>query len=222
MSNNLDNFSWKNLHVYLLPNPIIKFTHSTDKEIQQKVIEVGEVFTSNGAKVRFLDDSVFTNAFEIWKCEIYQRLDYSLRKIITNGKDVNLLKELLLMSFRKSKMTLPAIISCLWEDFFKPSKKQILLGLQKSRTVLSSLSKVLDNNSIIVMPVYPTSAMRHNNPIIYPIDWIYSGIFNALNLPAVSIPMGLNTHKLPLGIQIISAAHNDILILKAAELFDNK
>ena len=46
---------------------------------------------------------------------------------------------------------------------------------------------------------------------------MYTGLFNALGLPAVVCPLGLNPKDgLPLGVQIVGAPHQEALVMQAA------
>ncbi|KAI6242588.1 Amidase domain-containing protein [Aphelenchoides fujianensis] len=43
-----------------------------------------------------------------------------------------------------------------------------------------------------------------------------TAIFNALALPAIACPVGLNEDGIPLGVQLVSAPHNERLLIAAA------
>ena len=47
-------------------------------------------------------------------------------------------------------------------------------------------------------------------------NWVYTAILNVMHMPATQVPMGLNQHDLPLGVQICSMPGNDHLTLAAA------
>jgi fatty acid amide hydrolase 2 len=68
----------------------------------------------------------------------------------------------------------------------------------------------------MLYPPYPTPAPRHNQPLFAPFNWVYTAIFNVLELPVTAAPLGLNERGLPLGVQIIATHGNDHLTLAVA------
>jgi fatty acid amide hydrolase 2 len=52
------------------------------------------------------------------------------------------------------------------------------------------------------------------------LDWTYTGLFNALQLPVTQVPTGLNAQGLPTGVQVASAHGNDHLTVAAAEALE--
>jgi fatty acid amide hydrolase 2 len=61
----------------------------------------------------------------------------------------------------------------------------------------------------MLFPSYPTPAPRHHRPLLPPVYWMYTGIFNMLQLPSTQVPLGLSPRGLPLGVQVISAPGAD-------------
>jgi MYXO-CTERM domain-containing protein len=68
----------------------------------------------------------------------------------------------------------------------------------------------------MLYPPYPTPAPRHNQPLFSPFNWVYTAIFNVLELPVTAAPLGLNERGLPLGVQIAATHGNDHLTLAVA------
>ncbi|HUH04310.1 MAG TPA: amidase family protein, partial [Kofleriaceae bacterium] len=54
------------------------------------------------------------------------------------------------------------------------------------------------------------------------IDWApFSFPFNLSQQPAASVPCGLTTAGLPVGLQIVGPMHGDALVLRAARAFES-
>ncbi len=63
----------------------------------------------------------------------------------------------------------------------------------------------------MLYPPYPTTAPRHNQPLLSPFNWVYTAVFNVLELPVTAAPLGLDQRGLPLGVQIAATHGNDHL-----------
>ncbi|GBL95032.1 Fatty-acid amide hydrolase 2-A [Araneus ventricosus] len=80
----------------------------------------------------------------------------------------------------------------------------------------TEFDKLLDENTVLLMPVSPVITPYHFETIpLVPII-CYSGIFNVLGLPATHCPMGFTRKGLPYGIQIVGRANNDALTIACA------
>lgn len=82
------------------------------------------------------------------------------------------------------------------------------------------LFDLLGDDGVLIYPTHPTSAPYHNQPLVKPFNFSYTGIINALKLPATHIPMGLDRHGLPIGVQVIATENNDRLCLAIAKEFE--
>ena len=80
------------------------------------------------------------------------------------------------------------------------------------------MQTLLGDDGVLFFPTFPQSAPYHGWPLIQnTFDYIYCGIFNALGLPATQCPLGLDSQRLPLGIQCIAARGHDHLPLAVAQ-----
>ncbi|CAJ0593549.1 unnamed protein product [Cylicocyclus nassatus] len=79
------------------------------------------------------------------------------------------------------------------------------------------LTELLGHDGILLFPTWPRTAPYHNQPVFAPFDLGYTGLFNALTLPAVACPLGLDSHGLPLGVQVVGSHNSDRLLIAAAQ-----
>ncbi|XP_047535147.1 fatty-acid amide hydrolase 2 [Vanessa atalanta] len=77
--------------------------------------------------------------------------------------------------------------------------------------------EMLGDNGIFIYPAHPTPAPYHNQPLMRPMNFMYTAIINSLGFPATTIPLGLSSEGLPIGIQVIANHNNDRLCLAVAE-----
>uniref|UniRef100_A0A336LV72 CSON005683 protein n=1 Tax=Culicoides sonorensis TaxID=179676 RepID=A0A336LV72_CULSO len=107
-----------------------------------------------------------------------------------------------------------------YKDHIKPEAR---IQYKKSLAEFENELKVLlDGSSILILPTFPTAAYHHyTTPIISP-SILYLLIPSILNLPATSVPLGLNKKGLPIGIQIIAGQFQDRLCFAVAQFLEEK
>ena len=50
---------------------------------------------------------------------------------------------------------------------------------------------------------------RHNKPLAPPFNWVYTAIWNVMELPVTQVPLGLNSRGVPLGVQVVAGPFAD-------------
>ena len=126
------------------------------------------------------------------------------------------------------------------EGFGTEVKRRIMLGTyalssgyydayyQKARKVRYLIKQDFDTAfskvDCIITPTTPTTAFRLgekvNNPLDMYLSDIYTASVNLAGLPAISIPSGLDSHKLPIGLQIIGKPFDEETIFKIANFIE--
>lgn len=212
---------WSAYTFYLCPEPNIQFASYPDKEISQAVNEAGEIFRAYGAKIKMLDKKLFYHAFSIWQTKITDASDYSLNEEFGNGEKIALLKELALSAIGKGRLTLPGLMMIIGEQLFGKSEKEVAKLLEEGEQIAASLSEMLNDKAMIIMPVFPTVAPKNKSSYLKPLEWNYTTIFSALDFPATAVPFGFNNQNLPLSVQIIGNRNQDYAILMAAKLIES-
>jgi len=144
------------------------------------------------------------------------------------AKDVNSIEDI----FKKSRS----------EGFGAEVKRRIILGTyvlssgyydayykkaQKVRTmVMNEFNKAFEKYDVIVTPTAPTTAFgigeKLNNPLEMYLADICTVSINVAGLPAISIPCGVDSKRLPIGIQIIANKFQEEKILNAAYTLEQK
>ena len=93
------------------------------------------------------------------------------------------------------------------------SKRMCELGLELKRELLT----LLGPNGVMIFPSYATPAPRHRKALLPPIHWAYAAILNVLEVPVTQVPLGLNPHGLPLGVQVVGSHGADAVTIAVAE-----
>ncbi len=95
------------------------------------------------------------------------------------------------------------------------------LRAKKVRTLIKQdFDRVFENFDVIITPTSPTVAFKIGERISDPLTMYLSDIFtisaNLAGVPAISIPCGLNSEGLPIGLQIIAKSFDESTLLKMA------
>lgn len=101
---------------------------------------------------------------------------------------------------------------------------------QRARSLVRrSLAKAFQEVDVIAWPAVPAPAPPLDNPTVelpsglHAADWANSragGIGNLTGVPGISVPVGLSSDGLPMGLQLLGAWGTDELLLDAAEALE--
>jgi fatty acid amide hydrolase 2 len=91
--------------------------------------------------------------------------------------------------------------------------------IEKIKRLRAAILQSMGQGSVMLWPVFPTTAPKHGfawNPSKGP---DYTLVFNCLGFPALAMPVGVTAEGLPLSVQIIGQPYEDEIVLAvAAEL----
>lgn len=130
---------------------------------------------------------------------------------------INIPFELLKWCFRLSQHTFIGLLTAILEKFSPdPSTSKAVYIVQERNALRNEVADLLGDDGVFLYPTHPTAAPYHNEPLIKPFNFIYTGIINVLGFPATHCPMGLNSEGLPIGLQVVANDKNDRLCLAVA------
>ncbi|XP_034477712.1 fatty-acid amide hydrolase 2 [Drosophila innubila] len=133
-------------------------------------------------------------------------------------RDINTYLEMAKWMVGASKHTLIGLITAVMDSNqcqHGSSKYKHLVA--KRDELRANIQKLLGDNGVLIYPTHPTVAPYHNEPLLRPINFSYTGIVNVLGFPATAVPLGLGSEGLPLGVQVIANFNEDRLCLAVAE-----
>ncbi len=128
------------------------------------------------------------------------------------------------------------------EGFETENKRRIMIGsyvlssgffdayylqAQKARTLLiNAFNDVFKNYDVLIGPVVPTPAFtfgaNSDDPIKMYLNDIMSVPANLAGLPALSVPAGVSSEGLPIGVQLIGQQKSDAALLALAKSMEDK
>ena len=132
-------------------------------------------------------------------------------RVASLGEDVSLVARALL----RYRLLIPAVA--------------IAKSLRVRTLVRRSLSELFERVDLLAWPTVAAPAPPLDNPTVqlpsgaYPADYAnprQGGIANLAGVPAISVPVGLSSDGLPIGLQLVAAWGEDELLLDAAEALE--
>ncbi|XP_037954495.1 fatty-acid amide hydrolase 2-A-like [Teleopsis dalmanni] len=162
----------------------------------------------------------FRQSAAIWFANMKDDSGYGFEHQLGNMKTaINPYSELFMWLLRLSKHTFIGIITAIMDKLQCRHGSSKYHHLVKKRNELrAELQELLGNDGVLIYPTHPTVAPYHNEPILRPINFSYTGIVNVLGFPATAVPLGkIGSEGLPLGVQVIANFNQDRLCLAVAE-----
>lgn len=139
--------------------------------------------------------------------------------LLDNRGEISIMKELILSLIGQSTVTIPSVFISLLEKVSPraPSPHWTAKFQQFKQKFLS----LLGDDSIFLYPVHPEVAPKHKTTILKMNNAVaHCSIFNLLQTPVTTCPLGLNDDGLPMSVQIIASPHMDHLTIEAAAELD--
>jgi fatty acid amide hydrolase 2 len=138
------------------------------------------------------------------------------RTVLGGGTPIKLWEELI-AHYRRAPRVSGACLALLARGSFAP----ILTGLgygrfEKLKELRSLIQQSTGRGSVLLWPVFPTTAPKHGfawKPNKSP---DYTLVFNCLGFPAISVPMGLSKEETPLSVQLVGQPNEDETVLAVA------
>ena len=201
--------------VYVLSDPMIHGTTRTNSEIKKAVENAAQYLEQLGHPVVEIKSGFFKDALILWSSRLSGSKRSSFGELISPNKTINPLEELSKLILGKSNHTLPAFILSQLDGRVQ-NAESIERNLEKLRLFKSELNQLLGEHAVLLFPTQPRSAPYHNQLFLSPFDFVYAGIFNALEVPVTQVPMGLDSSQMPIGVQVVGSWGNDVLTIKVA------
>ena len=88
--------------------------------------------------------------------------------------------------------------------------------VQLGEEMKSRLHEVLGDDGVLVHPPYPTVAPKHYKAMWPPFNFVHCAIFNTMQVPSTSVPMGLDARGIPTGVQVVAGPEQDHLGIACA------
>ncbi|HSJ33329.1 MAG TPA: amidase [Longimicrobiales bacterium] len=211
---------WRGRRVLLLPNPAIRRAASARSDIAAAVTDAGRLLEERGAIVSEAPERLLEHAGDVWFAALQGVGGPAFSEILTDGRGMSLELEVLLALAGRSRYSWPALFFCVGERIGRKKDRAFRNALRETRRLTYRFREFMGEDAVLVTPVHPRSAPRHNSAILRPFDFLYTAVFNALRVPATVAPSGFDVNGLPLAVQFSSRRGNDHLTIAAAAVVE--
>ena len=193
-----------------------------DPELRVAQHRAAEALAKLGATVKTASLDKLRNSFELWSATMSAGNGTPFVGLMGGDKGpVNPWTEFVKWSLGHSEHTFPAIALGIGEVL------QHVLPMVQDKFVAQAaelrkeMAELLGPNGIFLYPSYTRPAPHHNEPLLRPLDWVYTAIGNVLEMPITQVPLGLSVHGLPLGVQVGAISGNDATTIAVAIALEN-
>lgn len=172
-----------------------------------------------GAAVERVRFEALGRSVEIWSAMLGEAGGTPYRELLENGGSISIALELLKWVAGRSDYTLPSLVLCLLERANALSAGRTAALVAMGEALRAEIEEALGDGVLLYAP-HARVAPRHGVPILLPLGWAYTAIFNVLQLPVTQVPLGLDARGLPLGVQVGAARgadHRTIAVAQALE-----
>jgi fatty acid amide hydrolase 2 len=158
----------------------------------------------------------FKRSLDLWSKLMSAAEETPFASLLGQGKPISIGWEHLKWLVGRSEHTLPAIGLANIERLpFIKSGDSIRLFAQV-RALRDEIAERIGPDGVLLYPSYTRTAPRHGRPLLTPIDWVYTAVFNVLELPVTQVPLGLDSAGLPLGVQVAGCHGRDHVTIATA------
>jgi fatty acid amide hydrolase 2 len=207
---------WSGRRVVLLAGPTMKLARAADRAMQRASVRAADILVQRGAVLVEAPAALFELAGDIWFSALQEAGGPPFSQLLGAGRDVRMIRELVRAAAGRSVYSWPALFFVIGELIGQRGAHAMRRARSEAMRVRTKFDELLGDDGVFIMPVHPRAAPRHNAPVLRPFDFLYTGIFNALRVPATAVPFGFDDDGLPLSVQIAARHGRDDLTLAAA------
>jgi fatty acid amide hydrolase 2 len=173
-----------------------------------------------GAKVRSVHIPSLRRALPMWATAMSVAAETPYATLLGNGTTLTLaevLREFPRAAVGRSQYTVPSLGLCLLERATKDLPVDHAREEELTRQCRAEVLALLGDRGVLLYPSHTRVAPKHMTSLLWPVQWGYTAVFNALELPVTQCPLGLTDDGLPLGVQVVGAPGNDHVTIRVAE-----
>lgn len=185
--------------------------------LRDAIERAARALAARGARVEYTKIPALRRNIELWGAMLADNDGPSFLEMLGDGTAVFPPRVALEWALRRSPHTLPAVAFAFIEQ------ATAMLGKEGTREALAlgdavraDLHAKLAAPAVLLFPPHPRPAPKHATPMLLPIQWGYTALFNALEVPVTQVPTGLDARGLPLGVQVVGAPLHDHVTIAVA------
>jgi fatty acid amide hydrolase 2 len=175
---------------------------------------------ARGARVEMRVLPRLRDALQIYVGTLYEAGSPDFAAALGEGRRVALGRELARCLVGRSQHTVPVLTTALLERLWRLAPRRCARYASLGREVRAELEALLGEDGVLIFPAARSLPPRLERELTALLVFAYSGLFNALELPATQVPLGLGEQGLPLGVQVAAARGCDHLTIAVARALE--
>lgn len=181
-----------------------------------------EALTERGAKLGSLQASGLRSAFMIWSAMMSKGGGPHYTEVLgSEDKPLATGREMLRLLTGRSKHTFPAVAIAALEQLTAKMPGAVEQSIAQGERLQAEIEEALGPRGVLVVPPYSRPAPRHGSPLLTPLDFAFTAIFNVLELPSTAVPVGFDKDGLPLSVQVVGRRGADALTTAVASVLED-
>jgi fatty acid amide hydrolase 2 len=193
---------------------------AVDGELLVAQGDAAEWLRQSGAKVERLALPELAQSLTWWSTRMQTAGGQPFRALLGEGTPIPLGQAWLDWLAGRSPHTMPALALASIEHLpgLAPADPEPIVA--EARAFSARLTELLGDDGVLLYPPYTRPAPHHDVPKRLPIDWLYTAVWNALELPVSQVPLGLGEAGLPLGVQVVAGHGQDHVAVAVAQALE--
>ena len=191
-----------------------------EPELEEALERAATALERRGAKVVEARVDRLARSLEMWSAKLDAAGGQSFAELMGEGTAVSGAAELAKWMLGRSPHTLPAIMLALLEKVPKLLGQRAGAMVRETAALREEIESLIGPGGVMLYPPFPRVAPKHNRPLLSPLDFAYTAIFNVLESPVTQVPLGLDRRGLPLGVQVVGVHGEDHVTIGVARLLE--
>jgi fatty acid amide hydrolase 2 len=213
--------SLEGARILVCDDPGILGAASPTNEQREATWRAARILEAHGAHAERWRGADLRWGFLIWGASLQAAGGPSFHTVMGEGTRPRLTLETARTLLGRANYTVPALGLSILEKLLEGGPRSLQEHLVRIRDRLrQALEGELQQRHLLLLPTHPRPAPRHDWPLLRPLDFAYTALFNVLELPVTAAPMGLGAEGLPLGVQIAASRGQDHLPIAAAQVLE--
>jgi fatty acid amide hydrolase 2 len=205
--------------VGVIENPRLKSFGNTDAEIRLGIKKCVGRLTDSGVKVISVSEEIFYDTYRLWRLMVHRTYGQELQTLFAAGRPKNSKIDFLRHLLGQGEHCLDTALQLAREESYIASHADELRSLDADIGRLQArLALVFRDCQLLILPTYPhlappiLSSMGHNRLSCL------TGLSNLLGFPSLTLPTGISSSGIPVGVQFVAPLGRDLELIAASQL----
>jgi fatty acid amide hydrolase 2 len=182
--------------------------------------DAGYALARRGARVESCSIPALRDASDLFAGVMVEAGGLDFDQLVAPGESLHLGRELARLPFGRSPHTTPVLLLALVLRLARLAPGRFRRHAERARALAADLEQLLGDDAVLLVPPARRVAPPLEADVRAATNFVYTGLFNALGLPATQVPLGLGRERLPLGVQVVAARGRDHLTIAVARALE--